>query len=163
MGLLTTGCPLAVEDSYVIRDDEQESDGGAGSGGSGGAGQAGTSGASGGGAAGAGGAPPAPRCDDSKQNADESDVDCGGSTCPARCAVGKTCKVNADCATNTCAAGRCTAVPACDDLQKNGAETDTDCGGPTCPRCRSGQACVLDRDCAGEEASCSSGRCSDED
>ncbi len=39
-------------------------------------------------------------------------------------------------------------VATCDDLEKNGAETDVDCGGGECPVCRFGQACAGNADCA---------------
>jgi hypothetical protein len=41
------------------------------------------------------------RCSDGIQDGDESAIDCGGS-CPARCAVDKTCLKNADCASAVC-------------------------------------------------------------
>lgn len=42
-----------------------------------------------------------------------------------------------------------TCVPAfsCTDSQKNGQETDTDCGGPQCPACARGQQCLAPGDC----------------
>src|SRR5690606_26482364 len=49
--------------------------------------------------------------------------------------------VNDDACTNACK------LPACDDGIKNGAETATDCGGGTCPKCLGGQACVSNSDC----------------
>lgn len=36
----------------------------------------------------------------------EADVDCGGA-CPTKCAEGKTCAVDGDCATGRCASGKC--------------------------------------------------------
>ena len=40
-------------------------------------------------------------------------------------------------------------VPAeCDDLIRNGDETDIDCGGLTCSGCDQGEGCVIDGDCA---------------
>ncbi len=38
--------------------------------------------------------------------------------------------------------------PTCSDGVANGLETDTDCGGPTCPSCGVGAACVAGSDCA---------------
>ncbi len=49
---------------------------------------------------------PWPTCNDKLKNQDETDVDCGGATCPP-CAVGKTCKLPADCASKTCFQGIC--------------------------------------------------------
>jgi hypothetical protein len=45
----------------------------------------------------------------------------------------------------------------CTDGVKNGAETDVDCGGPTCPKCVDGRACVVEADCASQR--CSAGTC----
>ena len=52
-----------------------------------------------------------PTCTDGIQNGDETDVDCGGSTC------------------DPCP------EPTCTDGKQNGAETGIDCGGPDCPEC----------------------------
>jgi hypothetical protein len=38
--------------------------------------------------------------------------------------------------------------PTCTDEAKNGDETDTDCGGPTCGACGDGRACAVATDCA---------------
>ena len=56
-------------------------------------------------------------CQDGVKNGSESDVDCGGGTCP-RCAVGKTCTGRADCASARCDGGTC---KSCDNAV-------TDCG-----------------------------------
>jgi Collagen triple helix repeat (20 copies) len=55
---------------------------------------------------------------------------------------------------NICSNGVCTptAAPTCTDGVKNGNETDTDCGGPTCSTCAAGNACLV-------QADCSSGNC----
>ena len=37
--------------------------------------------------------------------------------------------------------------PACDNDQRDGAETDVDCGGGTCDPCRLGRDCEIDGDC----------------
>jgi hypothetical protein len=39
-------------------------------------------------------------------------------------------------------------TPTCTDGVKNGMETDTDCGGPTCPACAVDRPCLESRDCA---------------
>lgn len=70
-------------------------------------------------------------CTDGKKNGKETDIDCGGPTCPA-CANEKTCKTNMDCSSGVCAAGFCQA-PSCVDQVKNGGETGVDCGGPCKP------------------------------
>jgi hypothetical protein len=48
-----------------------------------------------------------PTCNDGVHNGDETDVDCGGATCPG-CGVGQGCNVPSDCASGlTCDAGMC--------------------------------------------------------
>ena len=69
---------------------------------------------------------------------------------------------------NTCSNGVCTpsAAPTCTDGVKNGNETDTDCGGPTCSACTTGNACLQASDCTSGNcvgnictmATCSDGR-----
>jgi hypothetical protein len=44
-------------------------------------------------------------------------------------------------------------APSCDDMMRDGAETDVDCGGDACPPCANGRVCARDEDCA--EATCS--------
>jgi hypothetical protein len=55
-------------------------------------------------------APPQPptssTCSDSVENGAETDVDCGGTSCP-RCGVGRSCNVAADCVSNVCTNGFC--------------------------------------------------------
>jgi hypothetical protein len=41
--------------------------------------------------------------------------------------------------------GQC--VSSCMDGQQDGSETDTDCGGPICPKCSSNKKCLVDSDC----------------
>ncbi len=48
-----------------------------------------------------------PHCGDGVRDGDESDVDCGGDACAARCAAGQTCSVPADCASGICSYGIC--------------------------------------------------------
>jgi alpha-tubulin suppressor-like RCC1 family protein len=58
--------------------------------------------------------------------------------------------VNSQCS----AAGRCIS---CVDGQKNGSETDIDCGGATCGKCSLGQVCSVAGDCA--SGFCVGGKC----
>ncbi len=44
----------------------------------------------------------ADHCTDGAADGDETDVDCGGPTCTARCAAGKACSTGGDCASGTC-------------------------------------------------------------
>ncbi|MEX1365069.1 MAG: hypothetical protein AB1Z98_18210 [Nannocystaceae bacterium] len=89
-----------------------------------------------------------PQCSvDGMVNGDETDVDCGGGTCPA-CDDGEICIEPSDCMSEICDAGICIPPdPSCRDGVLNGDETDVDCGGPTCPGCDDGEDCVEDGDC----------------
>ncbi len=76
---------------------------------------------------------PLPTCTDKSKNGAETDVDCGGGTCPV-CANGKGCAKAGDCSSGVYKGGICAAA-SCTDAVPNGDETDVDCGGGTCPRC----------------------------
>jgi len=91
------------------------STGGASGGSSGGAGGTGDGGSAGSTSpGGAGGSNPdggddtgaAASCTDKAVNGDETDLDCGGGTCP-KCAAGKLCKADTDCKSGKCASGKC--------------------------------------------------------
>lgn len=99
-------------------------------------------------------------CTDGVANGDETDVDCGGATCPA-CTSGAGCASVVDCLSGVCAPGSMTcAAPSCTDGVLNGDETDVDCGGGTCPRCGDGSACTTRTDCESRICPRSSGTCS---
>ncbi len=100
---------------------------------------------------------PGTLCADGIQNGAETDVDCGGGTCPA-CAAGMSCESERDCASRICASSLCQA-PTCSDGMRNGNETDQDCGGDACPGCVNGRGCNSGSDCA--SGTCSAGICSD--
>jgi hypothetical protein len=87
------------------------------------------------------------QCVDHHKDGAETDVDCGGGTCPA-CPTGDGCAVNTDCTSGFCAATShlCVATQ-CEDQVKDGSETDVDCGGGTCPKCPTGDACKVNSDC----------------
>jgi len=87
-------------------------------------------------------------CGDHHQDANESDVDCGGGgQCP-RCPTGAKCYAEWDCQTGFCDAilHQCV-TDGCTDHAPDGSETDTDCGGPVCQPCASGMFCQVDADC----------------
>jgi hypothetical protein len=89
-------------------------------------------------------------CKDHHKDGYESDVDCGGTTPCPRCPLGGACTAPLDCATGFCNAisHQCvTAAEGCVDFTIDGAETDTDCGGTTCPRCARLQFCKDASDC----------------
>jgi hypothetical protein len=115
----------------------------AGTGGSGGSEGSGVTPANGG--TGAGSPVEQRTCGDGLSNGDETDVDCGGSSCPP-CARDARCVAAADCVTGGCTEGLCV-EPTCDDHIQNGDETGIDCGG------RAGcQSCVTSCDCASSES-----------
>jgi Cys-rich repeat protein len=97
----------------------------------------------------------AAQCNDTTKNGAETDVDCGGTTCP-KCAAGKACLGDGDCVSATCTNHVCAAT--CADLAKDGQETDVDCGG-ACPACASGKHCGANADC--QSGKCSAGTCAD--
>ena len=77
----------------------------------------------------------AANCTDGVFNRVEADVDCGG-FCP-KCAVGKTCQFNFDCASGNCSSGACTAPSTCSNLVQDDGEEGIDCGSAcniTCER-----------------------------
>jgi hypothetical protein len=55
------------------------------------------------------------------------------------------CIADADCTSDVCKDFAC-APASCNDMTKNGTETDLDCGG-ACQDCATGKACKLDTDC----------------
>jgi len=114
-------------------------------------------------------------CTDLTKNGTETDVDCGGTVCTTKCTLGKTCGIDADCASahcvglvcvectsgTECPSGVCTgnacAAATCSDLVKNGTETAIDCGGSCTKDCEVGQACATGPDC--ESGICTSLLC----
>jgi len=111
--------------------------------------------------------PLAPSCDDGVQNGDETGPDCGGS-CTGGCGVDDGCDSDGDCASGLICStqvSRCAAV-SCTDDSRNGAETDTDCGGGECPACADGDACNVGSDCqsrvCGSDGTCAAPSCNDD-
>jgi hypothetical protein len=99
------------------------------------------------------------QCNDKQKDGLETDVDCGGGVC-STCATGKHCKVDADCTTMACNVSSLTCVSTqCSDLQKDGNETDIDCGGGTCPACATGKGCKVDADCTTAACDTTTGKC----
>src|SRR5690606_23685710 len=95
-------------------------------------------------------------CADGVENQDETDVDCGGTTCDP-CGIGQRCSGGSDCTTGNCDSGTCAAVSAsCTDGVQNGTETDVDCGG-SCGPCADGQSCGAPADCT--SGYCNRGEC----
>jgi hypothetical protein len=74
------------------------------------------------------------QCSDGVKNGAETSIDCGGADC-SRCAVGDTCKANADCQSNICTGGKCVAA-ACTADQCNPCLLPTDA-----PCCTSNGLC----------------------
>jgi len=68
-----------------------------------------------------------------------------------------------DCASQVCMMSQCVA-PTCADAVKNGAETDTDCGGADCAPCADAKKCAASADCQSEVCTggvCKAPTCSD--
>jgi hypothetical protein len=87
------------------------------------------------------------QCTDHRKDGNETDIDCGGGTCPA-CPLGLGCNVDTDCTSNACDAVSLTCVAnQCADHRQDGNETGIDCGGGTCPACPLGLGCNVDTDC----------------
>lgn len=95
-----------------------------------------------------GACPPGPTCTDGVKNGTETDIDCGGGTCPP-CGTDKACQAARDCASGVCTNQVCQAATCTDGLM-NGSESDIDCGG-SCPKCVSGKACRGHTDCVSGE------------
>jgi hypothetical protein len=97
-------------------------------------------------------APPPSTCSNGIVDGDETDIDCGGPTCPA-CQLDYDCNVNSDCASGlfcVTGAGVCglTQTIGCSDGLFDQGESDVDCGGTQCPHtCASGKTCNSDNDC----------------
>jgi len=100
--------------------------------------------------------PPPATASDGLKNADETDVDCGG-TSGIKCADTKGCAVAEDCTSGVCKESACRA-PSSSDGVKNGDETDVDCGGTSGIKCASGKSCKAHADCALD--GCMAGKCS---
>ncbi|MFT3774752.1 MAG: hypothetical protein QM820_56095 [Minicystis sp.] len=78
----------------------------------------------------------------------------GALAAPTAAPEGTACLVNSACLAGTC-------IPntiLCGDGQKDGSETDIDCGGPACSPCADGKHCLVDADC-GPTGSCVGGLC----
>lgn len=75
-------------------------------------------------------------CVDGVKNGRETDIDCGGLDCQAKCSKNDTCKLGSDCVSGVCQSGTCR-LETCTDGVKNGAETGIDCGSgvSACPAC----------------------------
>ena len=85
-------------------------------------------------------------CQNETMDGNETDVDCGGDSCPA-CAAGKMCGVPTDCQSMMCAANVCEGVDPCSNGVMDGNESDLDCGGGTCAPCGAGKMCTVAGDC----------------
>lgn len=99
-------------------------------------------------------AAPMNRCTDRIKDGAETDIDCGGDTCPA-CAAELACVAPTDCQTGGCDAGTCRA-PTCSDGFRDGFESDIDCGA-ACGDCAVGQKCASNDDCASGHCVASTG------
>ena len=97
-----------------------------------------------------------PNCSDGFVNQDETDVDCGGVTCPG-CPGGSACNVDSDCLSGFCIAGICAEPGTCNDGVQNQNETDVDCGGTCGATCLINEVCNAAGDC--ESGVCTNNQC----
>jgi len=83
-------------------------------------------------------------CRNGMKDADETDIDCGGSC--SGCTTAQACIVPGDCASLVCSGAppHCIA-PTSNDGVKNGTETDVDCGAGL--PCADQKHCTYDSDC----------------
>ena len=97
-------------------------------------------------------------CADGARDDAESDIDCGGGTCPG-CGTGQSCTTPGDCKNFLCnqTSHQCVSDP-CFDGVKDQSETDVDCGGLCTQHCKNGQACNGAGDCV-TGAACAGGKC----
>ncbi|CAF1199503.1 unnamed protein product [Rotaria sordida] len=86
-------------------------------------------------------------CMDEMKNQDETDIDCGGISCP-KCEGMRSCKVNCDCISGICKDNMCAPSASCQDKVRNQDETDIDCGGSKCQKCEDSKICKDNCDCA---------------
>lgn len=96
-------------------------------------------------------------CTDRKRDGAETDIDCGGGTCP-KCAADAACTGPGDCESGACDANKCRA-PTCSDGFRDGYESDVDCGA-VCARCAAGKRCATSDDCASGSCNGGTGTCS---
>ena len=75
----------------------------------------------------------------------------GGKTCKSQGFHSGTIKCSSSCALDLAGCGKC------NDYLKNGDETDIDCGGAACPKCKDGKACKAAADCV--SGICKNGSC----
>lgn len=87
-----------------------------------------------------------PLCMDGVQDGAETAVDCGG-PCPG-CPQGQHCLSDTDCDNGICNVMDLCSPASCGNGNKNGLETDLDCGGAECPKCAAGKVCAANADCA---------------
>lgn len=99
-----------------------------------------------------------PRCDEGGGNANEPSASCDNAAC-GPCPEGSPCSDDAQCESDRCRGGTCR-PQLCEDRERNGSETDTDCGGndPSCARCAAGATCAVGGDCV--SGSCVNRQCS---
>ena len=101
-------------------------------------------------------------CSDKRKNGGETDLDCGGGSCPT-CPVGRTCGVNADCSSDLCIGETCVVCggqdqPCCANAACN---NGLQCSGGSCsaPPCGgNGQMCCNGNVC-NNGLQCSGGFC----
>ncbi|MDB4945427.1 MAG: Tryptophan synthase alpha chain [Labilithrix sp.] len=100
--------------------------------------------------------PPVATCTDKTMNGLETDVDCGGKSCP-KCAAKKQCVLTTDCVAPLACVDLLCLSPSASDGVLDGEETDVDCGGPTAPTCGTSKTCASATDC--KDKICTGNKC----
>lgn len=105
-----------------------------------------------------------PKCENGIKDTGETDIDCGGSSCPS-CAIDEECNNNYDCESDSCVAGRC-ATDSCANGRQDSQETDVDCGGSKCTLCKETKKCAKNSDCTSslycsDDKKCTKHTCTD--
>ncbi len=100
------------------------------------------------------GVTPVDLCANNQKDANETDVDCGGSSGCTACEAGKACNENSDCQPGLACINNVCGVDTCTNGQKDANESDVDCGANSgCKRCTTDQHCSSNDDC--ESFTCS--------
>lgn len=99
-------------------------------------------------------------CGNNMKDANESDIDCGGSSICERCAGGQSCTMDGDCVMgNLCISNQC-ASPDCNNNTQDPGEADVDCGAVCMDKCSEGKMCGSGADCQ-LGLVCDNGTCKD--
>lgn len=101
----------------------------------------------------------APTCDGDGMCVAASLESCGRYVCENDASCFDHCTSDAACSAGNVCAGDTCAPPSCTDGVRTAPETDVDCGGGTCPKCRGALTCAASSDC--QSGTCNAGTCTE--